>query len=208
MLQQEPDIEIVAEAGNGTDAVAAIKANYPDLVFLDIQMPGLNGFEVLENLSSDELPLVVFVTAFDQHAVHAFDVHAVDYLLKPFDRTRLQACLTRVRTHQPYLSRVMVKSRGRIIFLKVEEIDWIETAGNYVEVHARKLAFLVRETLTALESKLDPKRFARVHRSTIVNVDRIQELQPSSHNDFLVLLKNGAKLRASRRYRDNLKCLP
>lgn len=221
LLRQEEDVEIVGEAANGPDAVSAIESHRPDVVFLDIQMPGLSGFEVLEKIGTDNMPLVVFVTAYDQHAVKAFEVHAVDYLLKPFDRARLRSCLTRIRGQRDswkikveqllaemkprsFLTRVMVKSRGRVIFLKVEEIDWIETSANYVELHVGKLVYLLRETLSALEEKLDPQQFARVHRTTIVNLDRIQELQPWSHYDFIVLLKDGTKLRMSRRYRANL----
>jgi two-component system LytT family response regulator len=221
LLAQESGIELVGEAANGLDAVTAIAARAPDVVFLDIQMPGLDGFEVLDKIEPDARPLVVFVTAYDQHAVRAFEVHAVDYLLKPFDRSRLQACLERIRGRSEswkaqveqllaemkprrYLNRVMVKSRGRVIFLKVDEIDWIETSANYVELHVGKQTFLLRETLSTLEEKLDPQQFARVHRSTIVNLDRIQELQPWSHNDSLVLLKDGTKLRMSRRYRGKM----
>src|SRR5262249_25136321 len=166
-------------------------------------------------------PLVVFVTAYDQHALKAFEVHAVDYLLKPFDRARLQSCLARLRSDRialssklkamlaefqarEYLTRVAVKSHGRVLFVKISEVDWIETSANYVELHVSKQSFLLRETLSALESRLDPKQFARVHRTTIVNIDRIQELQPWLHGDFMVFLKDGTKLRMSRRYRDNL----
>ena len=221
MLGQEADINVVGEAANGDDAVSAIEEHQPDVVFLDIQMPGLNGFDVLETIGLENAPLVVFVTAYDQHAVRAFEVNAVDYLLKPFDRQRLQSCLSRIRDQhvswrgkvekllaelrpREFLSRVMVKSRGRVVFLKVEEIDWIETSANYVEVHVGKQSFLLRETLGALEAKLDPKQFARVHRTTMVNVDRIQELQPWSHNDFMIVLRDGVKLKMSRRYRRNL----
>lgn len=221
LLRDEPDLEVVGQASNGIEAVAAIEEHRPDVIFLDIQMPGMNGFEVLEALEGENLPLVVFVTAYDQHAVKAFEVHAADYLLKPFDRSRLHSCLERLRSghrlvnarlaellsefrSRDYLSRVIVKSRGRVIFLKIEEVDWIETAANYVELHSGKQSFLLRETLSALETRLDPRHFARVHRTTIVNIDRIQELQPWSHSDFIVLLKDGTKLRMSRRYRENL----
>jgi two-component system LytT family response regulator len=210
MLRQESDIEVVGEASNGTDAVQAIEHYRPDVVFLDIQMPGMDGFEVLNHANVDLLPQVVFVTAYDQHAVRAFEVDAVDYLLKPFDRPRLQSCLDRLRgqrdSNRPrsYITRIMVKSRGRIIFLKVDEIDWIETSANYVELHSGKQTFLVRETLGSLETKLDPERFARIHRTAMVNLDRIQEVQPWSHNDFLVVLQDGVKVRMSRRYRNNL----
>jgi two-component system, LytTR family, response regulator len=221
LLRGERDVEVIGEASNGLDAVTAIEKHRPDAVFLDIQMPGMNGFEVLEALEGRNVPMVVFVTAYDQHAVRAFEVHAVDYLLKPFDRSRLQDCIVRLRDGhhsvnstlekllsefrpKGYLSRILVKSHGRILFLDTEEIDWIGASANYVELHAGKQTFLIRETLTTLEEKLDPKRFARVHRTAIVNIDRIQELQPWSHNDFLIVLKDGTKLRMSRRYRENL----
>jgi len=221
LLRDEPGVEVVGQASNGIEAVAAIEEHQPDVIFLDIQMPGMNGFEVLEALEGDNLPLVVFVTAYDQHAVKAFEVHAADYLLKPFDRSRVQSCLERLRSGQhsvnakleellsefrsrDYLNRVIVKTRGRVIFLQIEDVDWIETSANYVELHLGKQSFLLRETLSALETRLDPRHFARVHRTTIVNIDRIQELQPWSHSDFIVLLKDGTKLRMSRRYRENL----
>jgi two-component system LytT family response regulator len=221
MLRGEPDIEVAGEATNGLEAVSAIEKYKPDAIFLDIQMPGMNGFEVLDALEADSLPLVVFVTAYDQHAVKAFEVHAADYLLKPFDRARLQASLARLRSARnpvpskwnellaelrprEYLTRVVVKWRGRVLFLKIEEVDWIEASANYVELHSSRQSYLLRETLSTLETRLDPKNFARVHRSTMVNIDRIQELQPSTHGDFIVLLKDGSKLRMSRRYRENL----
>src|SRR5262245_17368063 len=185
LLRQEPDIEIVGEASNGIEAVAAIEESHPDVIFLDIQMPGMNGFEVLEAIDRERMPLVVFVTAFDQHAVKAFEVHAADYLLKPFDQARLRSCLARLRDEhdsaqskikelldqfrsRDYLTRVVVKSRGRVLFLKMEDVDWIETSANYVELHSGKQTFLLRETLSALERKLDPQLFVRVHRTSIV----------------------------------------
>jgi two-component system LytT family response regulator len=221
LLGEEPDFEIVGEASNGLEAIEAIEGSKPDVIFLDIQMPGLNGFEVLDALSMERLPLVVFVTAFNEHAIKAFEVHALDYLLKPFDRQRLQRCLARVRQQRrsddaglnqlleefrpkEFLSRVVVKTRDRVLLLKIDDVDWVETAGNYVEVHAGKHAYLLRQTLDALHEKLDPQRFARVHRKTIVNIDRIQELQAWSHGDFNIILKDGTKLRMSRRYRQNV----
>jgi two-component system LytT family response regulator len=203
LLRQEPGIEIVGEASNGIEAVAAIEEYRPDVVFLDIQMPGMNGFEVLEAIDREHMPLVVFVTAYDQHAVKAFEVHAADYLLKPFDQARLQSCLARLRGEhdsaqsrikelldqfrsRDYLTRVVVKSRGRVLFLKMEDVDWIETSANKLELQS------------------GPRQFVRVHRTAIVNIERIQELQPWSHGDFIVILKDGAKLRMSRRYRGNL----
>jgi two-component system, LytTR family, response regulator len=224
LMREEADIEIVGQCANGLEAIAAIEERHPDVIFLDIQMPGLNGFEMLEALGSDNLPFVVFVTAYDEYAVKAFEVHALDYLLKPFDRSRLQDCLARVRKQQhstspnlhelleqfrpkEYLSRFVVKTRGRVLLLKIDDVDSLEASGNYVELRSGKQSYLVRETLNDVERKLDPQRFARVHRSTIVNVDRIQELQPWSHGDFIVVLKDGVKLRLSRRYRQNLKAI-
>jgi len=221
MLAGEPDIDVVGQAANGIDAVAAIEKLKPDAIFLDIQMPGMNGFEVLEAIDTEAVPLVVFVTAFDQHAVRAFEVHAADYLLKPFDRTRLQNCLARLRDAREsmdsklkklleefrprdYLTRVIVKSRGRVLFLNVEDVDWIETSANYVELHSGRNSYLLRETLQSLETRLNPRQFARLHRTIIVNIDRIRELQPWSHGDFIVILKDETKLRMSRRYRENL----
>jgi two-component system LytT family response regulator len=221
LLSGEPDVEVVAQASNGLDAIAAVEEHRPDLIFLDIQMPGMNGFEVVNALEPRDRPLVVFVTAYDEHAVKAFEVHALDYLLKPFDRSRLQKCLARARAQRhtdsakleellaqfrtrEYLSRVVVRTRGRVLLLKIDEVDWIETAANYVELHAGKQSYLLRETLNSLDEKLDPRRFVRVHRSSIVNLDRIQELQSWSHGDFIILLKDGTKLRMSRRYKQNV----
>jgi len=221
LLKGEPDVEVVAEASNGVDAIAAVEEHRPDVIFLDIQMPGMNGFEVVDALEHKDRTLVVFVTAYDEHAVKAFEVHALDYLLKPFDRTRLRNCLERIRAERrtdtsklnellaefrprEYLNRVVVKTRGRVLLLKIDEVDWIETAANYLELHAGKQSYLLRETLNSLDEKLDPRQFVRVHRSSIVNLDRIQELQSWSHGDFIVLLKDGTKLRMSRRYKQNL----
>ena len=219
LLAAHPEVEIVGEAEGVAQALLEIERTQPQMIFLDIELGGGDGFDLLAAL--DRPPIVVFVTAYAEHAVEAFAVNAVDYLLKPFDRQRLQSCLSRIRDQhvswrgkvekllaelrpREFLSRVMVKSRGRVVFLKVEEIDWIETSANYVEVHVGKQSFLLRETLGALEAKLDPKQFARVHRTTMVNVDRIQELQPWSHNDFMIVLRDGVKLKMSRRYRRNL----
>ena len=225
-LREERDVEIVGEAGNGTKAAALIEELEPDVVFLDVQMPGMTGFEVLETLGG-RVPLIVFVTAYDQYAVKAFEVHALDYLLKPFDRDRLQTCLSRVRdqisrsagadlqarmqkliaeaTGRAYATRLMVKHRGRVVFLQIRDVDWIKALANYVELHVGAQTYMIRETLNSLESRLDPDLFARVHRSVIVNLDRIEELQPWSHNDYLVILKDGTEIRMSRRYHRNLK---
>jgi len=225
-LREERDVEIVGVAGNGTKAAALIEELEPDVVFLDVQMPGMTGFEVLETLGG-RVPLIVFVTAYDQYAVKAFEVHALDYLLKPFDRDRLQTCLSRVRdqisrsagadlqarmqkliaeaTGRAYATRLMVKHHGRVVFLQIRDVDWIKALANYVELHVGAQTYMIRETLNSLESRLDPDLFARVHRSVIVNLDRIKELQPWSHNDYLVILKDGTAIRKSRRYHRNLK---
>jgi two-component system, LytTR family, response regulator len=224
LMRDEADIEIIGQCSNGLEAITAIEEKHPDVIFLDIQMPGLNGFEMLEALGTDNLPFVVFVTAYDEFAVKAFEVHALDYLLKPFDRSRLQDCLARVRKAQrsnssnlhelleqfrpkEYLSRFVVKARGRVLLLKTDDVDSLEASGNYVELRCGKQTYLVRDTLNDVERRLDPQQFARVHRSTIVNLDRVQELQPWSHGDFVVILKDGTKLRLSRRYRQNLKAI-
>lgn len=231
-LHDESDVEIVGEAGDGPAAVKAIEELEPDLVFLDIEMPGMDGFEILEKAGPTHLPLVIFVTAFDDYALRAFDIHALDYLLKPFTSTRFRDALTRARheltrrdesTYQglahlldhgrdapgadgngKFIYRFAVRDRDRFILLKASEVEWIESAGNYARLHARSSAFLVRMTMSDLERKLDPRHFVRIHRTTIVNVDRVREIAPGSHGDFEVLLANGQTLKLSRNYRDRL----
>jgi two-component system LytT family response regulator len=193
LLKDEPEIEIVGECADGPSAVAAAKRLMPDIMFLDVQMPGMDGFDVIEALGPLRCPPVVFVTAYDEYALKAFDVHAVDYLLKPFDRKRLRQAVTRARALTlndkdlgRRLAAVMadiragcpeprfaVKSRGRVYFVRVDEIDWIEASGHYLTLHAGRSEHIIRDTITHIESRLDPRRFVRVHRSTIVNVDRI-----------------------------------
>lgn len=227
MLRDEPDFEVIGECGNGKDAVEFIKSESPDLVFLDIQMPEMTGFEALSAIEKDTLPAVVFVTAFDQYAIQAFDFYAIDYLLKPFDRSRFQRAIERAReqienkktgrlderlvsllsdlkVEKKYLERLVVKSAGRVFFLRVDEIDWVEAAGNYAKLHLGKESHLIRETMNGLEAKLDPNKFLRIHRSTLVNIDRIKELSPLFSGDYSVLLKTGAELTLSRNYRDRL----
>lgn len=227
LLDGQADVEIVAECRNGADAVRAIQQLAPDLVFLDVQMPELDGFEVLERLSPGRLPVIVFVTAYDQYALKAFEVSALDYLLKPFDRERFTKALERARSEVEHrkdgsanerllellsdlrgarrpLERIIVRSGGRVFFLRADEIDWIEAAGNYVRLHAGSEDHLYRETMAGMEKKLDAKRFARIHRSTIVNLDRIKELQPWFRGDYVVLLRDGRKLTLGRAYRDRL----
>lgn len=229
LLADEADIEIVGECGDGRRAVAAIRKHRPDLVFLDVQMPELDGFGVLRAVGAQNLPTVVFVTAYDKYALKAFEVHALDYLLKPFDRDRFDRALDRARRElrrgtgelnervlhlleeagaKPrFLERLVVKTAGRVYFLRAEEIDWFEAAGNYVKLHAGKDEHLIRETMANLEDQLNPKKFVRIHRSTIVQIERIKELQPWFHGDYVVLLRDGTKLTLSRSYRDRLENL-
>jgi two-component system LytT family response regulator len=225
LLAGEPDVEVVGECGDGLEAVAAVEELSPDLLFLDVQMPALDGFAVLEALDADRLPAVVFVTAHDRYALRAFEVHALDYLLKPFDRDRFRKALGRARAQiagaegggklpalladararrQP-ADRLVIKSAGRVFFLRTEEIDWVEAAGNYVRLHCGGDAHLLRETMNGLEARLDGQRFLRVHRSTIVNVDRIRELQAWFHGDYLVILRDGTQLTLSRGYRPRVQ---
>lgn len=227
MLRREPEFAIVGECANGHEAIAAINTERPDLVFLDVQMPEVDGFDVLSALDADQLPLVIFVTAYDQYAVNAFEVHAVDYLLKPFDRERFGKALQRAkdqlqreqtsdvgqrilalleeqRAKPKYLERLVIKTNGRIFFLKTEEIDWISAEGNYVNLHVKKDRYLLRETISHLETQLDPQRFARIHRSQIVNLDRIRELRHWSHGEYQIILHSGEELMLSRSYREKL----
>ncbi len=228
MLKPELDIEVVGEAINGDAAVGAIRKLAPDLVFLDIQMPVIDGFSVITEIGADRMPATIFVTAYDRYALRAFEVHALDYLLKPFDRERFQQALARARAQlqgketaalnqrlaslleqlhgekQP-LERVVVKESGRIFFLKAEEIDWVEAAENYVNIHAGKASHLLRETMSRLETRLDPTRFVRIHRSAIINIERLQELQPLFHGDYTVILRDGTKLTLSRGYKEKFQ---
>ena len=225
-LRDEPDIAIVGEYGNGADAVRAIQNEKPDLIFLDIQMPEKNGFEVVKSLNSTTLPTIIFVTAYDQYALQAFDVHAIDYLLKPFNRERLHRAVSRARqnvahkslgnlderlssllaglkSEKKYLERLVVKSVGRVFFLKTDEIDWIEAAGNYVKLHVGRESHMIRETMNGIETKLDPNKFLRIHRSTVVHIDRIKELHPMFSGDYSVILRTGTELALSRNYREH-----
>jgi two-component system LytT family response regulator len=227
LLGDDAEIEVVGECSNGKQAVDAIERTTPDLVYLDVQMPEMDGFAVLNAIASERMPAIIFVTAYDRYAVRAFDVHALDYLLKSFDRDRFQDALRRAkeeirRSHeglwnerltglledlqvrQKRLTRLVIRSAGRICFLRVEEIDWLEAADNYVHIHVGREAHLVRETLQSLEDRLDPSRFLRIHRSTVVNVDRIQELRPLFHGDYVVKLRDGTELSLSRSYREKL----
>lgn len=229
-LSAEPDLEIVGECADGQAAVEAIERDEPDLLFLDVQMPELDGFGVLEAAKPARPPVVIFTTAFSQHALKAFEVHALDYLLKPFDRDRVRVALDRARDHlrqsqagalnerlaallaemrppTQAVDRLVVKTGGRVMLVRAADIDWVEAADNYVSLHAGAETHLLRETMAALEARLDPKAFLRISRSTIVNVERIKELQPMFHGDYTVILRNGTRLSLSRSYRDKLQFL-
>jgi two-component system LytT family response regulator len=225
LLRDVPDIQIAGECGDGRAALAAIDSTSPDLVFLDVQMPGLDGFDVVTQLNPDRRPAIVFVTAFDRYALRAFDVHAVDYVLKPIAPARLRLAVERAReriergVHQGSLARLLrelrntprhvtrlaVRARGRIVMLDVDAIDWIQAADNYVTVHAQGREYLLRETLATLERQLAHARFVRIHRSAIVPLDRIIELRPASHGDFDVQLRDGTCLTMSRSWRDHVE---
>ena len=227
LLRADPGVNVIGEAADGAAAVRAIVEQQPDLVFLDVQMPELDGFGVLQRLGPARIPRVVFVTAFDQYALRAFEVHAVDYLLKPFtperlleatararrllahaDRhedPRLAALLQELREHPRYLRRLPAHAGTRIVLIETGEIDWLQAADNYVLVHAGGREYLMRETLTRLEHELDPQEFVRIHRSALVRFDRIGDLLPTVHGDFRVTLKNGVQLTLSRNYRDRVE---
>jgi two-component system LytT family response regulator len=228
LLEADPDVVVLGECGDGGQAVTDLRELRPDLVFLDVQMPVLDGFGVLRELGGEALPAVIFVTAHDRYALKAFEVHALDYLLKPFDKARFAGALERAKAQvrqgsaaalnerlQELLrlvparrdgpGRLMVKSGGRVYFVRIEDVDWVEAAGNYVRLHVGKEEHLLRESLSALEKKLDPGRFVRIHRSTIVNLDRVRELQPAFHGDYVVILQDGAELALGRSFRDKLE---
>jgi two-component system LytT family response regulator len=227
MLRGDNGVEIVGECATGPETIKAVGELKPDLIFLDIQIPGLDGMGVSSALGGEDGPLIIFVTAYDQYAVRAFEIRAVDYLLKPFDRERFAAALDRAKTmlrerrrtevneqiltlleemrdRPQYLDRLVINTNDRVFVIRTEEIDWIEAEGNYVRIHFGKGSSLLRETLSHLASQLDPRKFPRIHRSQIVNIDRIQELQPWSHRDYRIILRNGTQLALSRTYRDQL----
>jgi two-component system, LytTR family, response regulator len=201
LLDKDAQVRAVLEAGDGQAAVEMIQREAPDLVFLDVQMPQLDGMEVVKAVGADSMPLTVFVTAYDQHAIKAFEANALDYLLKPFSDERLEAALCRAKARHDERSRLVVKSGGTTRFLRVADIDWIEGAGVYVNLHVGGKELLYRAALNELADCLDPVRFVRVHRSAIVNIDSIVELQPISHGEFEMVLKDGHRSRVSRTYR-------
>jgi two-component system LytT family response regulator len=224
LLSRQRGTEVVAEAADVPDALDLVRRDRPDVVFLDIEMPGADGFRLIEQLALEERPAVVFVTAHEQHALKAFDVDAVDYLLKPFGADRLEAALGRVRESvaarrsvaarlggteneavQPSSSRLPIRQNGRISFLDVSDIDWIDAAHNQVRIHAHGRAHLQRDAIGAIEQRLESRRFVRIHRSTIVNIERVQELLVNAAGQYLLVLKNGQRLSVSRSYRDRLR---
>jgi two-component system LytT family response regulator len=228
LLQHEQDVEVIGECGDGPQAIASIQHLAPDLVFLDVQMPGCDGFGVINAVGVDKMPAVIFITAYDEYALRAFEVRALDYLLKPFGRDRFQETLQHARAslerrragdlgrrllalvndikpEPARLERLVVKSGGRVFFLRTDEIDWIEAAGNYVRLHLGQEAHLFRETMNHMEGRLDPRRFARIHRSRIVNTERIKELQPWFNGEHVVILRDGTRLTLSRGYKDRLQ---
>jgi two-component system, LytTR family, response regulator len=225
LLRDEADIEVVGECENGLAAKSAIESTSPDLLFLDVQMPEMNGIELARTIQSSGAPAVVFVTAYDEYAVRAFEVHALDYLLKPFSAERFRSALGHAREHVAQRranhgrgptatrgeaaanqrTRLMIKSGGRIHFVRMAEIEWCEASGNYVRVHVGSQCHLVRDTMSHLESELDPHLFMRIHRSTIVNVDRVQEMHSSFSGEYVVVLRGGTRLTLSRGYRDAIQ---
>jgi two-component system LytT family response regulator len=208
LLRADPEIEVVGECGSGVAAVDEIRRLAPELLFLDVQMPGCDGFEVLESLGGAAPPAVVFVTAYDRYALKAFEVEALDYLLKPFDDARFRRTLSRakeqVRRASGKTDRIVVRSAGRVSFLRVAEIDWIEAADYYACLHVAGKSHLLRRKMSDLERELDPASFCRIHRSTIVNRDRVRELKLNAAGEYDVVLRDGTRLRMSRRYRDRL----
>ena len=242
LLSERDEFEIVAECENGNDAVEAINEGTADLLFLDIQMQDIDGFDVLKDFDPAALPKIIFITAYDQYALRAFEVHAIDYLLKPFDDERFGEMLDHVKsqikkdniqdlgsqltsllsdvessktqkkinkpqTIQPFQKRLVIKSTGKISFVEVEEIDWIGAEGSYVSLNTNGKSQLMRGTLKKLETLLNPEKFLRIHRSTIVNISSIQELKPHFHGEYVVILKNGKRLKLSRSYRESAERL-
>lgn len=248
MLDDDPDIEVIAECRNGREAVTLIREQSPDVVFLDIQMPEMDGFQVVEEVGAMQMPVTIFVTAFDKHALRAFEAHALDYLLKPFDHDRFNTALQRAKTlvrqqklgemseglfavlrdlkskngastskadnrkpervaHQQPIDRVVIKSGGRIYFLKTEQIDWVEGAGDYLTLHSGSQTHLIRETMRNFHATLDQQKFLRIHRSTIVNIERIKDIRPVHKGEYVITLTSGISLKASRGYRHEIQSL-
>jgi two-component system, LytTR family, response regulator len=229
-LAADPEVSVIQEAKDGREAVAAIRNDRPDLVFLDVQMPEMDGFSVVHQVGADRMPAVVFVTAHDQHAIHAFEINAIDYLLKPVTEERFTQALTRAKTRlqshsstdanrqiiglletivspRRHMKRLAVRSAGKTVFVDVEEIDWIDAAENYVQLHCGKATHLLHVPMNALEKSLDPEIFLRIHRSTIVNVGRIKDIQTGVHGEYLLTLRDGVRLQSGRTYQEKLRAL-
>ncbi|HEU4640977.1 MAG TPA: LytTR family DNA-binding domain-containing protein [Gemmatimonadaceae bacterium] len=230
LLSSDQEIEIVGEHGNGRDAVAAIREETPDLVLLDVQMPELDGFEVVRQVGVDEMPTVIFVTAYDEYALKAFEAQALDYVMKPVNRTRFRAAVERAKeviraaraselrvplgrlleaiaAERRYLDRIAIRTDGRIIFLRTDQIDWLEADDDHVRLHVGPKRYLHRDTLSRLEQRLSPNTFLRIHRSVIVNVERIREMQPWFQGDYVLILHDGTKLTSGRSYREKVRAL-
>ncbi len=228
LLGAREDLTVIAECRDGAETLACIAEQAPDLIFLDVQMPELDGFEVLRTLHDQKLPVIVFVTAFDEYALRAFEVSALDYLLKPFDRARFEKALARavaqlerlntdaddrqlrtflaqLRAERKYSARFVVRSAVGISIVRPQEIDWIDAAGNYVRLHASGAVHLLRETMKNIEARLDPSVFVRMHRSAIINIERIQKLEPYFHGEYVVTMKDGSKLTSSRSHSVRLR---
>ncbi len=230
LLAEETGVEVVAECSNAQQTIAAVKAHKPDLLLLDIKMQDTDGFATLNYISREDMPIVIFTSTDNQHAVHAFEARALDYLLKPFDLRRFHAAMERTRgellkahdhhlTHRildllaearttsPADRRLVIKTSGRVVLVDLDEIDWVQAAGNYVELKTRSGAYLLREGIGRLAERLDPSQFVRIHRSIIVNVRKIKELQPCNRGEYMVVLKDGKQLSCSRGYRAKLQQL-
>jgi two-component system LytT family response regulator len=231
LLARDSEISSIREAKNGREAVEAIRAERPDLVFLDVQMPEMDGFAVVQEIGAEQMPAVVFVTAHDKYAINAFEINAIDYLLKPITEERFAKAMARVKVRltarqtadetsrqilslletmaSPHRSvkRIAVRSAGKTIFVNTDEIDWIEAAENYVELHVGRAEHLLHATMNTLERSLDPEMFVRIHRSVIVNIRRIKELQPVMHGEYVITLTNGVRLQSGRMYSEKLKTL-
>jgi two-component system, LytTR family, response regulator len=234
LLGAEPAVQVVAECQDGQETISAVQAHKPDLLLIDIRMPDLDGFQVLKQIPPEEMPVVVFTTAFDQFAIRAFEAHALDYLLKPFEAERLHHAIERARAEllkfhnrdltsrilhllassaepkmgsKPVDDRMVIRAGGKVVFLDVKEIDWIEAAANYVKLIVGKDSYLLREGIGSIAERLDPERFVRIHRSAIVNIHKIKELQPCESGEYIAVLKNGKELSCSRGYRTELQRL-
>lgn len=211
LLHADPEIEVLGECGSGKDAIAAIRNVSPDLVFLDVQMPECDGFDVLEMLGGAHQPVIIFVTAYDQYALRAFEAGALDYLLKPFDNARFDRALARAKEKisaarpAALMDRIIFKSAGAISFVRIAEIDWIEADDYYAHLHVGNKNYMIRRSLADLEHDLNAARFCRAHRSALVNLERVKELKLNSEGEYNVVLENGAEIQLSRRFRQNLQ---